>query len=1131
MTKNYIFFEDALKLSCFKGVLKKSVLFLILGGAANSYYAQSGRVVEDPQMLARLSLNELGSIITPKLPSVKIIKPSSKKVALNGVYTVGTSGNYATLTAAVADFNSSAITGPVTFQLLDATYPAETFPIVINANAGSSATNSLLIKPASGVTTTIAGSAAVLLKINGADYVTIDGSNNGTDSDNLTLNNTNSTSADSPVIAWVASTATDGADNVTLKNIKFLGFSPSGTIGGVLVSGPTLGGAGTIPNNNLRVESNTFNRMQNAVFAIGLATAPDLGAVITENTIGSTDPLEKIGFRGLAVQNASNFTISKNTITGVTTSSTSTASGILVGASVNNGVVTQNKINDVTNTNTTGYGANGIYTNVAAGNGNILISNNFVSNVTGYGYAGLGGVADNGYGIVIGSPGTNIRVYNNTVALNTNQNGAGRPAAINILSTVTVAGSVDLRNNIFVNNQTTTGERYAIYSGAAKTVYSNIDNNDYFTKGNNLAYLGSAVSTLTALQTAFGGNTKSLNIAPIFTSTTDLHLTSANGALNNKATPLAEVTVDIDNVTRNTTTPDLGAAEFNAALNGVYTVGTTGDYTTLTAAVADFNALPIAGPVTFQLLDATYPAETFPIVINANAGSSATNSLLIKPASGVTTTIAGSAAVLLKINGADYVTIDGSNNGTDSDNLTLNNTNSTSADSPVIAWVASTATDGADNVTLKNIKFLGFSPSGTIGGVLVSGPTLGGAGTIPNNNLRVESNTFNRMQNAVFAIGLATAPDLGAVITENTIGSTDPLEKIGFRGLAVQNASNFTISKNTITGVTTSSTSTASGILVGASVNNGVVTQNKINDVTNTNTTGYGANGIYTNVAAGNGNILISNNFVSNVTGYGYAGLGGVADNGYGIVIGSPGTNIRVYNNTVALNTNQNGAGRPAAINILSTVTVAGSVDLRNNIFVNNQTTTGERYAIYSGAAKTVYSNIDNNDYFTKGNNLAYLGSAVSTLTALQTAFGGNTNSLNVLPPFVSTTDLHLSNGTSDVSKKATPLAEVTVDIDGDIRNTTTPDMGADEFKMLAVNDIKKLNVTFYPNPVVDYLSISYTSKIDTLEVYNVAGQKVSTQSLNSDSGSVDMRSLSPGLYIVKMNAGNDIQSFKIIKK
>lgn len=568
-----------------------------------------------------------------------------------------------------------------------------------------------------------------------------------------------------------------------------------------------------------------------------------------------------------------------------------------------------------------------------------------------------------------------------------------------------------------------------------------------------------------------------------------------------------------------------------AALNGVYTVGVSGNYPTLTAAVADFNAAPIEGPVTFSLLDQNYPSETFPITINANAGSSAANTLTIKPAAGVNATISGSAPVLVKVNGADYVTIDGSNDGTGSDNLILNNIDATAADNPTMLWVASTATDGADHVTLKNIKFLGLSPSGTIAGILVSGPTFGAAGTIPNNYLTVESNTFNRAQNAMFVLGLATNQDDGAVIKDNTIGSTDPLERMGFRGIAVQNAKNATISGNKVLGVSVSSTSTSSGILVGATINNVVVTGNDVSNISNTNTTGYGSNGIYSNAAAGSSNVLISNNFVRDVYSRGY-NSGGVADNGNGIVISGAGTGIKVYHNTVALNTNQTAAGRPAALNILSSVT-AGAVDVRNNILVNNQTVTGERYAIYSGAANSSFSNIDYNNYFTTGPNLGFIGSSRSDLAAVQAGFGGNVNSLNVAPVFASATDLHLTASNNDaISDKGTALAEVAVDIDGEVRNSVTPDMGADEFTaVLATDDITKSTVKIYPNPVVDFVSIKHSSKIDAVEVYNVTGQKVGISKWNAASGTMDMRNLAPGIYIIKVKTGNDVKAVKVIKK
>src|SRR4051794_14287022 len=49
------------------------------------------------------------------------------------------------------------------------------------------------------------------------------------------------------------------------------------------------------------------------------------------------------------------------------------------------------------------------------------------------------------------------------------------------------------------------------------------------------------------------------------------------------------------------------------SLAGTYTVGPGGNYTTLTAAVADYNAASLSGPVVFSLIAGTYSgSETFP---------------------------------------------------------------------------------------------------------------------------------------------------------------------------------------------------------------------------------------------------------------------------------------------------------------------------------------------------------------------------------------------------------------------------------------------------------------------------------------------------------------------------------------
>ena len=108
------------------------------------------------------------------------------------------------------------------------------------------------------------------------------------------------------------------------------------------------------------------------------------------------------------------------------------------------------------------------------------------------------------------------------------------------------------------------------------------------------------------------------------------------------------------------------------------------------------------------------------------------------------------------------------------------------------------------------------------------------------------------------------------------------------------------------------------------------------------------------------------------------------------------------------------------------------------------QTQTGDRYAIYSGAANTVFSNINYNDYYSS-NFLGFLGSNITTLSAWQAATGNDTKSVNVNPLFVSVTDLHLQNA-SPLNALAQPIGSITTDFEGDARNGTTPDIGADEF-------------------------------------------------------------------------------------
>src|SRR5690606_3933053 len=87
--------------------------------------------------------------------------------ALSGSYTIGTGQPFPfnTLTNAVNRINTSGVTGPVIFLLDNTTYnniSGESFPIRITNFSGSSAVNTLTIRPNINRTVTIAASPGPL---------------------------------------------------------------------------------------------------------------------------------------------------------------------------------------------------------------------------------------------------------------------------------------------------------------------------------------------------------------------------------------------------------------------------------------------------------------------------------------------------------------------------------------------------------------------------------------------------------------------------------------------------------------------------------------------------------------------------------------------------------------------------------------------------------------------------------------------------------------------------------------------------------------------------------------------------------------------------------------------------------
>lgn len=84
----------------------------------------------------------------------------------------------------------------------------------------------------------------------------------------------------------------------------------------------------------------------------------------------------------------------------------------------------------------------------------------------------------------------------------------------------------------------------------------------------------------------------------------------------------------------------------------------------------------------------------------------------------------------------------------------------------------------------------------------------------------------------------------------------------------------------------------------------------------------------------------------------------------------------------------------------------------------------------------------------------------------------------------------------------------------------------------MSVNDSALSDISIYPNPVKDVLNINSVKDIDKVEIYNVSGQKLYSQSFNTDETNIDMSSLSSGAYMVRVFLTTGaIETFKVLKK
>lgn len=98
------------------------------------------------------------------------------------------------------------------------------------------------------------------------------------------------------------------------------------------------------------------------------------------------------------------------------------------------------------------------------------------------------------------------------------------------------------------------------------------------------------------------------------------------------------------------------------------------------------------------------------------------------------------------------------------------------------------------------------------------------------------------------------------------------------------------------------------------------------------------------------------------------------------------------------------------------------------------------------------------------------------------------------------------------------------------------PDFGdALNTLLLNVNDqeLQENNFALYPNPVTTQINIAFpkTAENAVFVLYNVLGEKILQSNISATNNSLDISSLSSGMYIASITSNNKTTSYKIIKE
>jgi len=446
---------------------------------------------------------------------------------------------------AAYDFIKCGISGPVVFNVAAGSgiYDEQ---LIITPVSGASATNTITFNGNAQTITYLAttqGESSVI-KLNGADHFIFN---------NLKIVPKGATSSQ---WGFGVQLLNDADSNVVNNCTITLQANNSATnYAGIVLSYSATDpvGRGATASDGNTFSNNTITGGYYGITMVGSSSVANQRNNVINNTI------RDFYQRGVFVHGAFNAVIKNNTFSRPTRTTVGTFTAVYLTDLNTRVLIDGNRITNPFGGNTTStsafYGISLESVNAISGLEN-EITNNLIY--------GLNGNGDR-YGIY-NSNSDNLRVYHNTVSIDgTSTSNSSSQKMVGYYQGSNAAG-VELMNNIITLTATSNINQYGIYFGNNYPVTDVVsDKNDIFINpaGANkfTGYYGKSLVTLNDWQTASQQDMASFAVNPFYQDAANGNYAATSATLNNRGN-VVNITVDINNATRNINAPDPGAYEF-----------------------------------------------------------------------------------------------------------------------------------------------------------------------------------------------------------------------------------------------------------------------------------------------------------------------------------------------------------------------------------------------------------------------------------------------------------------------------------------------------------------------------------------------------------------------------------------